>query len=173
MLRFFLRRSFIALLVAITVSIVGFGLLRASGDLATVLAGENAKADEIARVAHVYGLDRPYYAQYLDWVGDALRGDLGRSLFTHQPVTELILDRIGVTALLAMLSLAFALIVSVPLGVLAAVRSNTWIDRSALTLAVFGQAIPNFWLGLIVIFVFGVMLRWLRSEEHTSELQSH
>jgi peptide/nickel transport system permease protein len=161
MLRFFLRRSFIALLVAITVSIVGFGLLRASGDLATVLAGENAKADEIARVAHVYGLDRPYYAQYLDWVGDALRGDLGRSLFTHQPVTELILDRIGVTALLAMLSLAFALIVSVPLGVLAAVRSNTWIDRSALTLAVFGQAIPNFWLGLILIFVFGVMLRWL------------
>jgi peptide/nickel transport system permease protein len=160
MLRFFLRRLLIALLVAVTVSIVGFSLLRLSGDLATVLAGENAKPDEIARVAHAYGLDQPYYKQYLDWAGNALRGDLGRSLFTNQPVAELILDRIGVTALLAVLSLAFALIISVPLGVIAAVRANSWVDRSALTLAVFGQAIPNFWFGLILIFFFGVMLRW-------------
>src|SRR5262245_49141940 len=142
MLRFFLRRLVIAVLVAVTVSIVGFSLLRLSGDLATVLAGENARPEEVGRIAHAYGLDQPYYIQYLSWAGNALRGDLGRSLFTNQPVTELIMDRIGVTALLAVLSLAFAIIVSVPLGVLAAVRANSWVDRSALTLAVFGQAIP-------------------------------
>ncbi len=160
MLRYILRRLLIALLVAVTVSIVGFGLLRMSGDLATVLAGENAGADEIARIAHVHGLNRPYALQYLDWAWSALHGDLGRSLFSNQPVAVLILDRIGVTALLAVLSLAFALIVAVPLGVLAAVRPNSWIDRSSLTLAVFGQAIPNFWFALILIYVFGVMLRW-------------
>lgn len=161
MLRFFLRRAAIALLVAVTVSIIGFSLLRLSGDLALVLAGENARPDEVARIAHLHGLDRPYAIQYLDWMWAALHGDLGRSLFTSQPVAELILDRLGVTVLLAVLALAFALIVAVPLGVVAAVRANSWVDRSALTLAVFGQAIPNFWLALILIFVFGVLLRWL------------
>ncbi|HTP81820.1 MAG TPA: ABC transporter permease [Alphaproteobacteria bacterium] len=161
MLRFFLRRAVIAVLVAITVSIIGFSLLRLSGDVAAVLAGESAKPDDIARVAHAYGLDRPLYVQYLDWAWHALRGDLGQSLFTHEPVAGLILDRVGVTAILAVSSLIFALLVAVPLGVLAALRANTWIDRGALTVAVFGQAVPMFWFALILIFVLGVMLRWL------------
>jgi len=160
-LRFFLRRAVIAVLVAITVSIIGFSLLRLSGDVAAVLAGESAKPDDIARVAHAYGLDRPLYVQYLDWAWHALRGDLGQSLFTHEPVAGLILDRVGVTAILAVSSLIFALLVAVPLGVLAALRANTWIDRGALTVAVFGQAVPMFWFALILIFVLGVMLRWL------------
>ena len=161
MLRFFLRRAVIAVLVAITVSIIGFSLLRLSGDVAAVLAGESAKPDDIARVAHAYGLDRPLYVQYLDWAWHALRGDLGQSLFTHEPVAGLILDRVRVTAILAVSSLIFALLVAVPLGVLAALRANTWIDRGALTVAVFGQAVPMFWFALILIFVLGVMLRWL------------
>ncbi|HTY67375.1 MAG TPA: ABC transporter permease [Alphaproteobacteria bacterium] len=161
MLRFFLRRAVIAVLVAITVSIIGFSLLRLSGDVAAVLAGESAKPEDIARIAQAYGLDRPLYVQYLDWAWHALRGDLGQSLFTHEPVAGLILDRIGVTAILAVSSLIFALLVAVPLGVLAALRANTWIDRTALTLAVFGQAVPMFWFALILIFVLGVMLRWL------------
>jgi len=160
-LRFFLRRAVIAVLVAITVSIIGFSLLRLSGDVAAVLAGESAKPEDIARIAQAYGLDRPLYVQYLDWAWHALRGDLGQSLFTHEPVAGLILDRIGVTAILAVSSLIFALLVAVPLGVLAALRANTWIDRTALTLAVFGQAVPMFWFALILIFVLGVMLRWL------------
>jgi ABC-type dipeptide/oligopeptide/nickel transport system permease component len=160
-LRFFIRRAVIAVLVAITVSIIGFSLLRLSGDVAAVLAGEAAKPAEIARVAHAYGLDRPLYVQYLDWAWHALGGDLGQSLFTHEPVAGLILDRIGVTAILAVSSLIFALVIAVPLGVLAALRANTWLDRTALTVAVFGQAVPMFWFALILIFVLGVMLRWL------------
>lgn len=161
MLRFLIQRTVIAILVAITVSIIGFSLLRLSGDIASVLAGETAKPEDVARIAHAYGLDRPFDVQYLDWVWHALRGDLGQSLFTHEPVAGLILDRIGVTAILAVSSLIFALVIAVPLGVLAAMRVNTWVDRTALALAVFGQAIPIFWFALILIFVLGVMLRWL------------
>jgi peptide/nickel transport system permease protein len=156
-----IRRSVIAVLVAITVSIIGFSLLRLSGDVAAVLAGESAKPEDIARLAHAYGLDRPLTVQYLDWAWHALKGDLGQSLFTHEPVAGLILDRVGVTAILAVSSLIFALALAVPLGVLAALRANTWLDRTALTLAVFGQAVPMFWFALILIFVLGVMLRWL------------
>ena len=158
--RFLLQRLWIALLVAVTVSIIGFSLLRLSGDLAADLAGEDATQEEIAQIAKAYGLDRPLSIQYLDWAGSALSGDLGQSLFTNEPVLELILDRIGVTVQLAFLSMGFALIIAVPLGVLAAVRANSWIDRGALGIAVFGQAIPTFWFGLILIYVFGVVLRW-------------
>lgn len=159
MLNFFIRRSIIALLVAITVSIVGFGLLRFSGDLAALLAGENATAEDVERIAKAYGLDRPIYIQYFDWVWNALQGDLGKSLFTHEPVSELIMSRIGVTATLAFASLAFGLVIAIPLGVLAAVKANTWVDRSALVFSVAGQATPNFWMALILIYVFGVWWR--------------
>jgi peptide/nickel transport system permease protein len=158
--RFLVQRLTIALLVAFTVSIIGFSLLRLSGDLAADLAGEDATPEEIAEVAKAYGFDRPLYIQYLSWAGDALTGDLGRSLFTGEPVSELIGDRIGVTLQLAIMSLLFGLVLAVPLGVLAAIRANTWIDRSALAVAVFGQAIPVFWLGLMLIYLFGVVLGW-------------
>ncbi|MDH7799379.1 MULTISPECIES: ABC transporter permease [unclassified Beijerinckia] len=161
MLRFLVKRLIIALCVAITVSIIGFSLLRLSGDLASVLAGENASPEDIARIAINYGLDRPFYIQYLDWVTSALHGDLGRSLFTSEPVSELIMDRIGVTGGLAISALLLALVVAVPLGVLAAVKANTWWDRAALIFSVAGQATPNFWLALIFILVFAVQLRWV------------
>jgi peptide/nickel transport system permease protein len=159
--RFIVRRVIIAAFVALTVSVIGFGLLRMSGDLAHQLAGDDARPAQIAEVARRYGLDRPFYVQYVDWAGQALSGNLGRSLFTNEPVAQLIRERIGVTLKLAILSILFAFLVAVPLGVLAAVRANSLIDRGALTLAVFGQAIPNFWFGLILIVVFGVTLRWL------------
>ncbi len=161
MLRFLIHRGAIALLVAVTVSIIGFTLLRLSGDLASALAGDTATPQQIAQTAHLYGLDRPFYVQYLDWVWKALHGDLGRSLFTNEPVAFLIGQRIGVTAQLSFMSLIFALLIAIPLGVLAATRPNSWVDRLALSLSVFGQAMPNFWFGLILIIVFGVSLRWL------------
>ena len=160
MARFLIQRLWIAILVMITVSIIGFSLLRLSGDLAHDLAGEDATPAAIARVAKAYGLDKPLYEQYFVWVTAALQGDLGRSLFTNEPVSELILDRVGVTIRVAVFALILALTVSVPLGVLAAIRPNTWIDRGALAFAVLGQAIPIFWLGLILVYVFGVLLRW-------------
>lgn len=161
MIRFVIHRAAIAVLVAVTVSVIGFTLLRLSGNLAAALAGDTATPQQIAQVAHAYGLDRPLYIQYLDWADKALHGDLGRSLFDNKPVSLLIGERIGVTVQLSFMSLIFALAVAIPLGVLAATRPNSWIDRFALGFAVFGQAIPNFWFGLILIIVFGVTLRWL------------
>jgi peptide/nickel transport system permease protein len=159
MLSFFARRLLVSVLVALTVSVVAFSFLRLSGDLAALLAGENAKPEDIARIAHQYGLDQPLYAQYLDWAGSALHGDLGRSLFSGEPVAQLLTERIGVTLTLAVGALILALAVAIPLGVLAAVRANTVIDRLALSFATCGQAIPNFWFALILIYVFGVMYR--------------
>ncbi len=161
MAQFLLQRLTISLLVAITVSIIGFSLLRLSGDLAAELAGEDATQEEIAQVAKAYGLDRPFHIQYLDWVGKALQGDLGRSLFTNEPVLELITTRLPVTVQLATYSLILALLVALPLGVLAAMKQNTWIDRLSLSIAVFGQAIPSFWFALLMILFFGVILQWL------------
>jgi len=159
MLNFLVRRLVIAVLVAFTVSVIGFSLLRLSGDLAAILAGENATQEDIQRIAQSYGLDKPWIVQYWNWITSALQGDLGQSLFTHEPVTELIMSRIGVTATLAFSSLIFALVIAIPLGVLAAVKANTWIDRSALFVSVSGQATPNFWMALILIYVFGVWWR--------------
>ena len=159
--RFFVQRLGVAVLVAITVSIIGFALLRVSGDLAADLAGEDATPAEVAEIAALYGLDRPLHEQYLTWAANALGGDLGQSLFTNEPVMDLILERVEVTILLSLYSLVLALAIAIPLGVLAAIKANTSIDRAALGVAVFGQAIPNFWFGLILIYLFGVVLRWL------------
>ncbi|MBT4938827.1 MAG: ABC transporter permease, partial [Rhodospirillaceae bacterium] len=161
MVKFLIHRLYISVLVAITVSVIAFALLRLSGDLAAELAGEDASEEEITVVAKQYGLDRPMYIQYFDWAGNALQGDLGRSLFTNEPVAEMIFERIGVTLKLAFYSIVIGLVMAIPLGVLAAVKPNTWIDRMSLGLAVFGQAIPNFFFALLLILVFGVQLRWL------------
>lgn len=161
MLELALRRLLVSLAVAFSVSVLGFILLRTSGDLAAILAGENASPQEIAEIADLYGLDRPLYVQFFDWFGSALTGDFGRSLFTGESVTELILSRAAPTSILALFSLAVALLVGIPLGVVAALKPNSWVDRGALSLAVAALAVPNFWLGLIAIYVFGVTLRWV------------
>jgi ABC-type dipeptide/oligopeptide/nickel transport system permease component len=161
MLVFLLRRGLISILVALTVSVIGFGLLRLSGDLATVLAGETATPEDIARVAAQHGLDRALPVQYLDWLQRALQGDLGRSIFTNEPVMEMIVGRLGVTVTLAVSALILSMALAVPLGVLAATHPNSWIDRTALGIAVCGQAVPSFWLSLLLIYLFGVLLGWL------------
>lgn len=168
MTRFFIHRAIIALLVAVTVSMIGFGLLRLSGDLAAELAGEDATPAEIAETAKQYGFDRPLYIQYLDWVNSVGQGDLGTSLYSNEPVARLLAERVGVTAQLSFMALVFALVLAIPLGVAAAVKPNSWIDRFALGFSVFGQAIPNFWFGLILIIIFGVTLRWLPISGSTS-----
>lgn len=160
MLHFLINRLIVAVLVAVTVSILAFSLLRLSGDLAAELAGEDATEPEIAEVARQYGLDRPFHIQYLEWASNALSGDLGTSLFSEEPVAEIIRDALPITAKLAFYSLTLSLIIAIPLGVLAAMHPNSWTDRGALALAVFGQAVPNFWLGLMFILLFGVWLGW-------------
>ncbi|MBR0655874.1 ABC transporter permease [Plastoroseomonas arctica] len=161
MLGFALRRAALAVAVGLAVSAIAFLLLRVSGDLAATLAGEEASAAEIERIRGLYGLDRPVIVQYGEWLLRSLRGDLGRSLFYPESVAKLILDRLPNTATLATLGLAVALLLSIPLGVVAALFRNTWIDRLALALAVLGQAMPSFWFALLLIFFFGITLGWL------------
>jgi peptide/nickel transport system permease protein len=158
---YFIKRSLVALLVAITVSIVSFLLLHLSGDLAQSLAGPSASAADVAQVRKAYGLDRPIAFQYLDWAGKAIRGDFGESFFLKQPVFPIIAERLPVTMILGISALVIALFVSIPLGIAAALRPNSWIDRLALTISVFGQALPSFWFGLLLMMLFGVKLRWL------------
>ena len=161
MLNFMARRLFVAVLVAFTVSIIAFSLLRLSGDLATMIAGEDASAEDIEVIRTQYGLDRPYYIQYLDWLGNGIQGDLGESMFYPQEVTDLIKDRLPNTLTLAGFGLIFAMGLAIPMGVVAALRPDTWVDRVALTIAVLGQALPGFWFALILMFVFGLFLRLL------------
>jgi peptide/nickel transport system permease protein len=155
------KRLIVALLVALTVSIISFALLHVSGDLAQSLAGPSATAGDVEQVRKAYGLDRPIVVQYVEWIGKAIHGDLGESFFLKVPVAELIADRLPVTLTLGICALAFALSLSLPLGVLAAVKPNSWVDRVALGLSVLGQALPSFWFALILIIVFGLKLRWL------------
>ena len=161
MLRFTIRRLGLALLVAFLVSIATFSLLHLAGDPAAAMAGENATPSDIDYVRKQYGFDRPLLIQYLDWAGRAIQGNFGISIYLKQPVAQIVWERAPVTMTLGLLSLSFALIVSIPLGVLAALRPNTLLDRMALSIAVVGQAMPSFFFALILILVLGVQLRWL------------
>lgn len=161
MTAFILKRLALAVAVAVAVSILSFLLVRLSGDIATAIAGEGARDADIAAVRQLYGLDRPVAVQYLDWVWGLLRGDFGTSYYFKSGVAGLVLDRLPVTLALGLASLAFALLVSVPLGVVAALRPNGWIDRLALAVAVVGQALPNFFFALVLVMLFSVTLRWL------------
>lgn len=150
-----------AALVALTVSIISFGLIYMAGDPAVALAGENATPEIIAQIRAQHGYDRPIPVQYLDWLVHALRGDFGVSPYFKIEVATLIADRLRITMTLGVLGISFALLVGVPMGVLAAMRPNSLIDRAALFVAVVGQAIPSFWFGLILIVIFAVNLGWL------------
>lgn len=161
MLIYILKRLGIALLVAVTVSIITFTLLRLSGDPAAALAGPEATAEDIEKIRHQYDLDKPLVLQYWDWAIDTLHGDFGRSHFLMADVSDVIFERLPVTMTLGALALGFALALSIPLGVLAAMYPNTIIDRLALTLAVVGQALPSFWFALILIMTVGVQWRLL------------
>jgi ABC-type dipeptide/oligopeptide/nickel transport system permease component len=161
MLAYTLKRLGLAVLVAVAVSALAFLLLRASGDVAVALAGEDASAESVEVIRQAYGLDRPLLVQYVEWVGKSLRGDFGESLYFKTDVLDLIADKMPTTARLALFSLAFSLAISLPLGILAALYPNSLIDRLCLALAVLGQAVPSFFFALVLIMVFAVMLRML------------
>jgi peptide/nickel transport system permease protein len=148
-------------LVCLTVLVVSFTLTRLSGNLAASIAGPNASAADIAIITRNYGLDRPLVVQFFDWAGHAAEGDLGRSFLYHVPVWGLIHDRLPVTLTLALAGLVIALSVALPLGILAAMREGSALDRGIMLVALLGQAMPGFWLGLILIVVFGLDLQWL------------
>jgi peptide/nickel transport system permease protein len=161
MLAYILKRLGIAVLVALTVSALTFSMIYLAGDPATALAGENATAADIARIRVAYGYDRPIIVQYADWLWRAVQGDFGRSHYLGEPVATVIFERLPTTMLLGLFALVFALVLSIPLGVLAAIRPNSLIDRTALTIAVIGQAMPSFWFALTLMLWLGVYWRLL------------
>ena len=151
MLQFLVRRLIVAILVAATVMTLAFILTRLSGDLAISIAGPNATQADVEAVRKAYGLDRPLTVQFFDWVGRAATGDLGESYFFKTKVSTLIGERMPITITLGLTGLVIALLVSLPLGILAAVRENTALDRVVQMVALLGQAMPSFWLGLILM----------------------
>ena len=161
MLQFLMRRIVLALLVGATVLSISFALTRLSGDLAISIAGANATAEDIAQVRKNYGLDRPLPVQFADWVSHAARGDLGQSYFYKGSVSGLIAERLPVTLTLGLVGLMIALAVALPLGILAALREGGAIDRAASLVATVGQAMPSFWLGLVLMITLGLELQLL------------
>ncbi|MFK5979949.1 MAG: ABC transporter permease [Rhizobiaceae bacterium] len=168
MFSYILKRLGLAVLVALTVSAISFSLLFISGDPAAAIAGESATDADVAAIREFYGFDRPMIVQYADWLFSAIQGDLGKSYYFGIPVSDLIWSRLSVTMTLGICGISFALLVAIPLGVVAALRPNSLVDRLSLFLSVVGQAMPSFWFGLILIVVFSINLGWLPASGTTS-----
>ena len=158
MLAYSFKRLGLALLVALTVSFISFGLLYLSSDPAIAMAGETAADEDIEAIRELYGFDRPIMVQYFEWLGKAVSGDLGKSYYFRTSVTELISERLPTTMTLGLCAIIFAIFLAVPLGVAAAVKPNSFVDRLALFLSVMGQALPSFWFALILIVLMSVQL---------------
>ena len=159
---FLLRRLLATVPVMLMVAVLVFLMLRLTpGDPAAIMAGDNASSAEVEVIRAGLGLDRPLPVQFAIWFGDLLRGDLGESFFFKRPVTELILQRVGPTLSLATTTIVIAVLVAVPLGVLAAWRHGTIVDRLVSGFAVLGFSVPVFVLGYTLIYVFAIRLNWL------------
>ena len=143
------------------VTIVTFAMLFITGDPAALLAGEDASRADVDRIRQQMGFERPWLVQYVDYVGRAVQGDFGVSYRQRQPVFGLVVERLPATAVLALAALALASLVAIPAGVIAATRRGSAMDYAAQLFAMTGQAIPPFWLALMLMLVFSVNLRWL------------
>ena len=162
MLRLIALRLLAAVPVLIVISLVAFGLtLLVPGDMAAEMLGMSATPADVARLRHELGLDLPPLARMAQWYGGLLRADLGRSVLLNQSVMGAIFERLPVTLSLAGLSLSLACLVGIPLGLLAASQSGRWVDQATMGTALVGLSLPDFWLGLVLIWVVGVKLGWL------------
>ena len=162
MLAYIIRRLIATIPVMLLVAVIVFLLVHlAPGDPASVIAGDNATSDQIAAIRAALGLDEPLWVQFAIWIGNVLRGDLGTSLFWNQPVSALILQRAEPTISLAATTLLLAVTIAITLGVLAAWKAGTGLDRAVMGLAVTGFSVPVFVVGYLLVFVFAIQLRWL------------
>jgi peptide/nickel transport system permease protein len=164
MTAYILRRLALLVPVLLVVGVVVFGLVHLTpGDPAAVILGDRATPEDIARLRDQLGLNDPLPAQFVHWFGKALRLDFGESIFLGEPVTQALLDRAEPTALLTLYALLIQVLIGIPAGVLAAVRYNSRLDRALTAVAISGSAIPTFFLGILLILIFAVRLRWLPS----------
>ncbi|MFZ3581757.1 ABC transporter permease [Loktanella sp. DJP18] len=162
MLRFLGHRLLIAIPTILLISVFVFGLQKLlPGDPVLALAGEDRSPELLEFLREKYRLNDPVYVQYFNWVWNALQGDLGISLRTNQNVTTLLAQKLPVTIQLALMALAFAVVIGIPAGILSAYKKGTWIDWVANVVALSGLSIPNFWLGIMMILLVSVNLGWL------------
>jgi peptide/nickel transport system permease protein len=162
MFRYLLRRLLLTVPVLLGVATLVFALIHlVPGDPAQAMLGESASPEDVARLRTNLGLDKPLLAQYGAFLSGVGRGDLGKSFRSGQPVAQEIGRRLGDTAILALCAMAVAIIIAIPLGILAAVFRGRFIDHAAMTLALAGISIPSFWLGPLLAILFAVQLGWL------------
>ena len=169
MLGYLLRRVLAAIPVMGVVALFVFLLLRLTpGDPAAILAGDNATPEQLERIRISLGLNQPLYTQFFTWVGSLLRGDLGTSLSSNQPVLKLIGQRIEPSIAVAIATIVLSVVIAVPLGVVAAWKRGTWIDRFVMGLSVVGFSVPVFVIGYVLIQIFAIDLRWLPVQGYRS-----
>jgi len=162
MLLYILRRLAATVPVMLIVAVLVFLMLRLTpGDPAAIIAGDNASSEQVALIRDRLGLERPILQQFLIWIGGVLRGDFGESFFFKKTVGELILGRLEPTTALAFCTIVIAVTAAVPLGVLAAYKQGTWVDRLVMGFSVLGFSVPVFVVGYLLIYVFSITLRWL------------
>lgn len=163
MTRYLIRRVLQAIIVVFGVSIIAFGAVFVTGDPTYIVLGETGglTEEQINEFRHQMGFDRPVYVQYIDYMDDALRGDLGVSLYHGVPNSELIAEFMPATVKLALVGLLISVVVGVPLGIIAATHRGRLLDNVSMLIAMLGQAMPVFWVGLLLILVVSVRLRWL------------
>jgi len=162
MLGYIVRRLLATVPVMTVVAIFVFLLLRlTAGDPAAIIAGDSATTQQVAEIRQKLGLERPIVEQFFIWIGRILQGDFGESYFFKKTVVELIRDRLEPTAALAVCTLILAVAMAVPLGVVAAVRRGTWVDRAVMGFSVLGFSVPVFVIGYALIYLFAIDLGWL------------
>ncbi len=162
MIAYIVRRLLATIPVMLLVAIIVFLLVHLTpGDPASVIAGDNATSDQVALIRASLGLDEPLWRQFAIWILRVLQGDLGRSLFWNQTVAELILQRAEPTISLALTTLLLAVVIAITLGVLAAWKAGSIIDRAVMGLAVAGFSVPVFVVGYLLVYVFAIDLKWL------------
>ncbi len=169
MLAYVIRRLAATIVVMAVVALFVFSLLYLTpGDPAAIIAGDAATSEDIARIREQLGLDEPFLVRFGGWVWGLARGDLGISIFTNLPVTHLIGQRVEPTLALTLCTLLVAVLVAVPLGIVAAARAGTWIDRAVMAFSVLGFSLPVFVLAYLLILVFSIELEWLPVQGYRS-----
>ncbi|MCM3080630.1 ABC transporter permease [Brevibacillus invocatus] len=163
MLDYIIKRTGQTMIVIGLVLTAVFFLIRISGDPTALFLPVDASQDQIEEYRHQMGFDRPLYVQYFDFMSKAVQGDFGQSLRSQENALQMVLDRLPATFQLAFTALGLSLIIAIPVGILSAYKKNSFFDQISVGITIFGQAIPSFWLGLILIFVFAANLKWLPS----------
>jgi peptide/nickel transport system permease protein len=163
-MRYIIRRLLQAIVVVFGVSVAAFGMSFLTGDPTEVILGDGADRMTVAQIQEFrtkMGFDRPWYIQYISFVGKALQGDFGYSFIRHKPAYEVIAERLPATIRLAAFAFVLSIVFAIPFGVVSATRAHSLVDYAVTVMALVGQSIPSFWLGILLILLFGVDLRWL------------